>query len=68
MEHIAALSELQKTLEPLEVVVWGEAAMVNLGVPIVPYVSFLFNYFANRRTTPSVLMKPDFPLFLIQRR
>ncbi|KAL7905430.1 hypothetical protein GGI35DRAFT_137972 [Trichoderma velutinum] len=37
MEHIAALSELQNILEPLEVVVWGEAAMANLGVPLVPY-------------------------------
>ncbi|KAL6800561.1 hypothetical protein J3E68DRAFT_398565 [Trichoderma sp. SZMC 28012] len=37
MEHIAALSELQNILESLELVVWGEAAMANLGVPLIPY-------------------------------
>lgn len=39
MEHIAALDKLQKLLEPLEFVVWGEAAMANLGVPLIPHVS-----------------------------
>lgn len=67
MEHTAALSELQNILEPLTVVVWGEAAMAHLGVPMIPYVSFLFNYLPNRRTSPSVLTKPDFPLGFIQR-
>ncbi|KAK5988304.1 hypothetical protein PT974_12451 [Cladobotryum mycophilum] len=37
MEHVAALSELQELLKPLEVVVWGEAAMASLGVPVVPH-------------------------------